>query len=235
MTAPASIPTIDLAARFPGIVSADSRPGYSGFIVNADKLVAVATAIRDEFGYDLLSSVTGVDYPADGKLEAVYHVFKTTGGPAFVFKAQTPRDNAVLPSLVGVYKGAELQEREIWDLLGIKFTDHPDLRRILMWEGFEGHPLRKDWKEPYFEEEVKPFKSRWPDGKHTLAEAKNPYHDNIQFPKGFDPEKYTFDTTPWIRTASRPITCLSTWGHSTPPRTACSARWSCSMARPCSA
>jgi NADH-quinone oxidoreductase subunit C/D len=193
MTAPASIPTIDLAARFPGIVSADSRPGYSGFIVNADKLVAVATAIRDEFGYDLLSSVTGVDYPADGKLEAVYHVFKTTGGPAFVFKAQTPRDNAVLPSLVGVYKGAELQEREIWDLLGIKFTDHPDLRRILMWEGFEGHPLRKDWKEPYFEEEVKPFKSRWPDGKHTLAEAKNPYHDNIQFPKGFDPEKYTFE------------------------------------------
>jgi NADH-quinone oxidoreductase subunit C/D len=193
MTTPASPLTVDLAARFPGIVSADSRPGYSGFIVNADQLVEVATAVRDEFGYDLLSSVTGVDYPADGKLESVYHVFKTTGGPAFVFKAQTPRDNAVLPSLVGVYKGAELQEREIWDLLGIKFTDHPDLRRILMWEGFEGHPLRKDWKEPYFEEEVKPFKSRWPDGKHTFAEAKNPYHDNIQFPQGFDPEKYTFE------------------------------------------
>jgi NADH-quinone oxidoreductase subunit D/NADH-quinone oxidoreductase subunit C/D len=193
MTTPASPLTLDLAARFPGIVTADSRPGYGGFIVNADKLVEVATAIRDEFGYDLLSSVTGVDYPADGKLEVVYHLFKTTGGPAFVFKVQTPRENAVLPSLVSVYKGAELQEREIWDLFGIKFTDHPDLRRILMWEGFEGHPLRKDWKEPYFEEEVKPFKSRWPDGKHTLAEAKNPYHDNIQFPQGFDPETYTFE------------------------------------------
>ncbi|WP_345305940.1 hypothetical protein [Candidatus Villigracilis saccharophilus] len=58
-----------------------------------------------------------------------------------------------------------------------------------MWEGFEGHPLRKDWKEPFFEEEVKPFKSRWPDGQHTFAENKNPFRDNLNFPKDFDPEK----------------------------------------------
>jgi NADH-quinone oxidoreductase subunit C/D len=193
MTAPASTSTVDLAARFPNVVSADSRPGYQGWIVNADKLIEVATAIRDEFGYDLLSSVTGVDYLAEGKMEVVYHAFKTTGGPAFVFKAQTPRENSVLPSLVEIWKGAELQEREVWDLLGIKFSNHPDLRRILMWEGFEGHPLRKDWKEPFYEEEVKPFKSRWPDGKHTIAEAKNPFRDNVQFPVGFDPEKYTFE------------------------------------------
>jgi NADH-quinone oxidoreductase subunit D/NADH-quinone oxidoreductase subunit C/D len=193
MTAPASVSTVDLAARLPGVVTADSRPGYSGWIINADKLIEVATAIRDEFGYDLLSSVTGVDYPADGKMEVVYHAFKTTGGPAFVFKTQTPRDNPVVPSLVEVWKGAELQEREAWDLLGIKFENHPDLRRILMWEGFEGHPLRKDWKEPFFEEEAKPFKSRWPDGKHVIAEAKNPFRDNAQFPAGFDPEKYTFE------------------------------------------
>jgi NADH-quinone oxidoreductase subunit D/NADH-quinone oxidoreductase subunit C/D len=192
MTAPASVLTVDLAARFPGVVTADSRPGYTGFIVNPDKLVEVATFIRDEMGYDLLSSVTGVDYLADGKMEVVYHTFKTTGGPAFVFKTQAPRDNPVIPSLVEVWKGAELQEREAWDLLGIKFTNHPDLRRILMWEGFEGHPLRKDWKEPFYEEDAKPFKSRWPDGKHTLAEAKNPFHDNVQFPAGFDPEKFTF-------------------------------------------
>ncbi|RJP54520.1 MAG: NADH-quinone oxidoreductase subunit D [Anaerolineaceae bacterium] len=193
MTTPASVSTVDLAARFPGIVSADSRPGYSGWIINADKLIEVATAIRDEFGYDLLSSVTGVDYPADGKMEVVYHAFKTTGGSIFVFKVQMPRDDPVVSSLVPVWKGAELQEREAWDLLGIKFTNHPDLRRILMWEGFEGHPLRKDWKEPFYEEELKPFKSRWPDGKHTIAEAKNPFRDNVQFPVGFDPEKYTFE------------------------------------------
>ena len=50
-----------------------------------------------------------------------------------------------VPSLTDVWLGAEYQEREAWDLLGIKFTNHPDLRRILMWEGFEGHPLRKDY------------------------------------------------------------------------------------------
>jgi len=192
MTAPASVSTVDLAARFPGVAAPDSRPGYGGWMVNADKLVEVATAIRDEFGYDLLTSVTGVDYLAEGKMEVVYHAFCTTGGPAFVFKAQAPRENPVIPSLVEVWKGAELQEREAWDLLGIKFDKHPDLRRILMWEGFEGHPLRKDWKEPFFEEEAKPFKSRWPEGKHKIAEARNPFHDNVQFPAGFDPEKYTF-------------------------------------------
>jgi NADH:ubiquinone oxidoreductase subunit D len=62
-----------------------------------------------------------------------------------------------------------------------------------MWEGFEGHPLRKDWKEPFFEEEIKPYKSRWPEGNHTFAEDKNIFHDNLNFPKDFDPEKYVVD------------------------------------------
>ena len=202
MTAPASLSTlrhlrqgdaVELAARFPGVVSADSRPGYGGWIVSADKLIEVATALRDEFGYDLLSAVTGVDYLAENKMEVVYHAFKTTGGPALVFKVQAPRENPVVPSVINVWKGADFQEREAWDLMGIKFSDHPDLRRILMWEGYEGHPLRKDWKEPFYEEDAKPFKSRWPDGKHTLAEVKNPFHDNLKFPAGFDPEKVTFE------------------------------------------
>jgi len=192
MTAPTPVSTNDLVARFPGAVSADSRPGYGGWIVNADRLIEVATALRDEFGYDLLSNLNGVDYLAEGKMEVAYHVFKTTGGPALVFKVQVARDNPTLPSVIKVWKGADFQEREAWDLLGIQFKDHPDLRRILMWEGYEGHPLRKDWQEPFYEDEAKPFKSRWPDGKFTLAEAKNPFHDNVMFPKGFDPEKVTF-------------------------------------------
>jgi NADH-quinone oxidoreductase subunit C/D len=60
-----------------------------------------------------------------------------------------------------------------------------------MWEGFAGHPLRKDWKEAYYEEEVKPIKSRWPEGKIVQAESKNPFNDNIEYPDGFDPEKWT--------------------------------------------
>ncbi|HSO11176.1 MAG TPA: NADH-quinone oxidoreductase subunit D [Anaerolineales bacterium] len=191
MTAPASTQTVDLAARFPNFVTADARPGYAGFIVEKDKLVEVATAIRDEFGFDLLTAVTAVDYLPDNKMEVVYHAYKTTGGPGLVFRVQVPRvDPVEVPSLINVYPGADLQEREAWDLMGIKFTGHPDLRRILMWEGYEGHPLRKDWKEPFYEEDVKPFKSRWPEGRYTPAEEKNPFKDNLKFPQNFDPEKW---------------------------------------------
>ncbi|HMU92314.1 MAG TPA: NADH-quinone oxidoreductase subunit C [Anaerolineales bacterium] len=183
--------TVDLVARFPGKVTADTRPGYSGFIVNKDNLVEVATAIRDEFGFDLLTAATGADYIAENKMEMVYHAYKTTGGPGLVFKVQVERvDPVEIPSLINIWPGVDFQEREAWDLLGIKFTGHPDLRRILMWEGYEGHPLRKDWKEPFFEEEAKPFKSRWPDGQHTFAENKNPFRDNLKFPADFDPEKF---------------------------------------------
>ncbi len=186
--------TVDLAARFPGIVSADSRPGYAGFMIPKENLVEVATALRDELGYDLLTSLTGVDYIAENKMEVVYHAYKTTGGAGVVFKVQVERvDPIEIPSLTHLWHGVEFQEREVWDLFGIKFANHPDLRRILMWEGFDGHPLRKDWREPFFEEEVKPYKSRWPEGKHTFAEDKNIFHDNLKFPKDFDPEKYVVD------------------------------------------
>jgi len=190
LPAPASTQTLDLAARFPGVVTADARPGYTGFLVEKDSLVEVATAIRDEFGFDLLTAVTGVDYAPD-KMEVVYQAYRTTGGPGLMFKVQVPRiDPVEVPSLMHLWPGADLQEREAWDLLGIKFTGHPDLRRILMWEGFEGHPLRKDWKEAFYEEDTKPYKSRWPDGQFFMAEDKTPFKDNLTFPQNFDPEKW---------------------------------------------
>ena len=103
--------TLDLAARFPGSVTVDSRPGYSGWMVDKNKLIEVATALRDEFGYDLLSSVTGVDYFPD-KMEVVYEAFKTTGGPGVRFKVQAPRvDPIEIPSVTSVWPGAEFQER----------------------------------------------------------------------------------------------------------------------------
>jgi NADH-quinone oxidoreductase subunit C/D len=186
-------PALDLAARFPQAVRPDTRPGYSGWIVEKDHLLEVATALRDEFGYDLLSSVTGVDYYPD-TMEVVYHAYKTTGGPGIVFKVQVPRQDPIeVPSVTPIWAGAEFQEREAWDLLGIRFVGHPDLRRILTWEGFAGHPLRKDWKEPFYEEEAKPYKSRWPDGKFFYAEEKNPFKDNLKFPPDFNPEDWTPD------------------------------------------
>lgn len=186
-----------IETRFPGVVSADDRKGYEGYIVKIDNLVEVATALRDDMGYDYLSSVTAVDYLTDAEdqessLEVVYHFYRSTGGRALVLKVQMPRvDPAVVPSLVDIFPGAEFQEREAWDLMGIKFEDHPDLRRILMWEGFEGFPLRKDWKEAYFEEDVKPFGNRWPEGQVYRIEDHNPIGKNNQYPAGFNPEEWT--------------------------------------------
>ncbi len=185
-------PTVDLTARFGDWVRPDERKGYEGYIVEAEHLVAFATALRDEYGYDYLASLTGVDYLPEGKMEVVYHVSQSTGGAPLVFKVQVSREDPVtVPSLVPVYPGAEFQEREAWDLLGIRFEGHPDLRRILMWEGFHGHPLRKDWREPYFEEETKPFKSRWPEGNVHRIEDTLPFGKNVAYPEGFDPETWT--------------------------------------------
>jgi NADH:ubiquinone oxidoreductase subunit D/NADH:ubiquinone oxidoreductase subunit C len=180
----------DLAERFPKWVTADTRPGFSGFLVQAAGLVDVIYKLRDELGYDYLTSVTAVDYIAENKMEVVYHLTKTTGGLGLVFKVQVPRDNPEVPSITPIYKGAEFQEREAYDLFGIQFTKHPDLRRILTWEGFAGHPLQKDWKEPYFEEELKPFKSRWPTGNVVRIEDEVAFKDNVQYPADFDPEKF---------------------------------------------
>lgn len=177
-----------LQERFQGVITRDERGGYEGYIVPADKLIEFATTIRDDLGYDFLSSVTGVDYLPEEKMEVVYHAYQSDGGPALVFKVQTARDTSVVPSLVSIYPGADFQEREAWDLLGIQFEGHPDLRRILMWDGYEGHPLRKDWRESYFEEEGKPFKSRWPEGAVHRIEDKQPFGKNVRYPQEFTPE-----------------------------------------------
>lgn len=95
---------------------------------------------------DYLSSVTATDYLEF--LECVYHLYSMSQklGPV-VLKVRVPRKNPEVPSLVSVFRGAEFQEREVYDMYGIRFTGHPDLRRIFMWEGFEGYPMRKDYQQ----------------------------------------------------------------------------------------
>jgi NADH-quinone oxidoreductase subunit C/D len=180
----------DLTLIFQDIVTRDERPNYEGYLVKPELLSSTLLKLRDDFGYDYLSSVTGVDYLPENKLEVVYHIRKSTGGAPLAIKAQLDRENPVISSVVPIYPGAEFQEREAWDLLGIKFDGHPDLRRILTWEGFSGHPLRKDWKEGFYEEDGKPFKSRWPAGFFKSSEEKNPLGKNVDYPGGFDPERW---------------------------------------------
>lgn len=186
-----------LKEKFPEGVVDDTRDGFEGLIVEPNKLIDVATTLRDELGFNYLSSVTGVDLIEEGKLETVYHFYSIEkGGGAVVLKAQTDREDPKLPSLTPIWPGADFQEREAYDMYGIRYEGHPDLRRILTWDGFNGFPLRKDWKEPFFEEEHKPFGSRWPGGEVFRAEERNPFGKNVQYPPGWVPtgEEYDVET-----------------------------------------
>lgn len=184
-----------LKEKFPEGVVDEPREGYSGLVVDAKLLPDVARALKLELGFDYLSSVTGVDLIEDNKLEAVYHTYSIDkGGGAVVLHVQVDRDDPEIPSLISIWPGADFQEREIWDLYGVRFEGHPDLRRILTWDGFNGHPMRKDWKEPFFEEEQKPFGSRWPAGSAVhRAEENNPYGKNVQYPPGWVPTGKEYD------------------------------------------
>jgi NADH-quinone oxidoreductase subunit C len=86
-----------------------------------------------------------------GYLEAVYHLFSVSKkhGPVVIrMRTENRSDQVELPSLTPIWRGAEFQEREIFDLYGIVFTGHPDLRRLLMWDEFKDHPMRRDYVEP---------------------------------------------------------------------------------------
>lgn len=168
-------------------------------VVAPDKLLELLTYLRDKEGYDFLSNLTCTDYQAyKGKARAgiterfdvVYHLYSTKkGGGHLSLHVRVPK-NETVPSVTGIYPGANLQEREVYDLYGIKFTGHPNLRRILLWEGFNGHPMRKDWKEAYYEEEAKPFKSRHPNGGYVWHEDKLPWGKNTTYPAGWDPDSW---------------------------------------------
>jgi NADH-quinone oxidoreductase subunit C/D len=178
------------------IAAADDREGFDGVVVKSDKLVEVATYVRDELGYDYLTNACAVDnYGWTDDMEMVYHVCNIRAGvdgasQPLVIKAKTNRETPSIPSLVSVYPGADFQEREAYDLYGIHFEGHPNLKRILLWEGFGGHPMRKDWQEAYYEEEHKPFETRWPEGNVTRSEEHNPYGKNVKYPPGFTVDGY---------------------------------------------
>ncbi len=115
--------------------------------VPADQLVGLATFLRDDLGFDMLDMVTAVDWIKENRFEAVYFFQKAaTPGEKLFVKVDLPREGEPsIPSLTALYDGANWQERETYDMLGIKYAGHPDLRRILLWEGYPGWPLRKDY------------------------------------------------------------------------------------------
>ena len=97
--------------------------------------------------FDYLECITGVDYPDLQKIVVVYHVYSYTARHRIVLKVFLDRGDPAMPSVVNVWSTANWQERECYDLLGVLFEGHPDLRRLLLPDDWEGHPLRKDFEE----------------------------------------------------------------------------------------
>ena len=94
--------------------------------------------------FDYIDNLTAVDYL--DYFEVVYHLVSLQHNHSLVLKTRLhDRENPVVPSVTNIWTGADFQEREVWDLFGIRFEGHPNLKRILLWEGFEGHPLRRDF------------------------------------------------------------------------------------------
>ena len=146
-----------LLARFPGapvtLVPNGAPGGQASLLLEPSQAREMAEFLRDDpsLQLDFCSNMTGVDWPQAGCLEAVYHLYSMARkhGPLVIRQRTANRaDGAAVASRTPVWRSAEVQEREAFDLFGIGFTGHPDLRRILMWDGFEDHPMRKDYAEP---------------------------------------------------------------------------------------
>ncbi len=129
--------------RFPGSVVTSNSSEVS---VRSDALHDALQFLRDneELDFQFLNSVSAVDYVE--YFELVYHLTSLRRNTTCVVKSRVySRDEPAVQSVVDLWRGAELQEREIYDLMGIVFEGHPNMKRILLWEGFPGHPLRKDF------------------------------------------------------------------------------------------
>ena len=114
--------------------------------VKSSKVADVASFMKSDVGLDFnfLNSITAIDYI--NHFEIVYHLTSIDKEHTAIIKTRLDgREELSLPSVYHLWRGADFQEREIWDLMGIGFSGHPNLKRIMLWEGFDGHPLRKDY------------------------------------------------------------------------------------------
>ncbi len=139
-----------LQARFGEAVGALEVGREPAIRVQPSAMPAVGEFLRSEaeLAFDCLSNQSGVDYPKRSEIEVVYHLFSYRHRHACVLKTAVPRDSPTMPTVSPVWPTALWQEREIFDLLGVVFEGHPDLRRLLLPEDWVGHPLRKDFVEP---------------------------------------------------------------------------------------
>ncbi len=129
--------------------------GETTFVVKADRLIDVCTFLRDDQRFDFLSDVSAVDhYPAEPRFDVNYHLYSMEHNRRLRLKVRLAGADPIVPSATSVWPGANWHEREVYDLIGVKFSGHPDLRRIFLPDDYLGHPLRRDaplvYEEPQF-------------------------------------------------------------------------------------
>ncbi len=132
-----------LEQQFPASV-VESNKDY--LLVKKQELFNIISYLKDnpEFEFNFLACMSGVDY--FDYFEVVYHLVSMVHNHSIVIKTRCyGRENLIIPSIVELYRSANAQEREIYDLLGVRFEGHPNMKRIFLWDGFQGHPLRKDF------------------------------------------------------------------------------------------
>ena len=129
-----------------GVSDSVEGPVDDALWVKAPRMAEVASFLKSDEGLDFnfLNSISAVDYI--DHFQVVYHLTSLNKQHTAIVKTRlNGRDDLSLPSVYHLWRGADFQEREIWDLMGISFSGHPNMKRIMLWEGFEGHPLRKDY------------------------------------------------------------------------------------------
>ena len=136
-----------VAVAIPGaVLGSNVHRGQASLEIAPARIVEVCRFLRDEQQFDRLSGVTAVDwYPTEPRFEIVYLLHSLERNERLRLKCRVPSDHAEIESATGVWPGANWYEREVFDLFGVVFRNHPDLRRIMMPEDWEGHPLRKDY------------------------------------------------------------------------------------------
>jgi NADH-quinone oxidoreductase subunit C len=147
MTAAIAIKDVagQIEKKYPGCIE---ESGQNSLVVKSDSLPAVAAFLKDteNLKFNYLNYVTAVDYYS--YFEVVYQLTSLEFNHSIIVKTRCyDRANPSVPSVTGVWRGADFQEREIFDLMGINFEGHPNLKRIFLWDGFPGHPLRKDFNQ----------------------------------------------------------------------------------------
>jgi NADH-quinone oxidoreductase subunit C len=138
--------------------------GVHAFAAPPELIVDLCRHLKEhpELRFNFLSDIAGVDhYPSTPRFEVVYHLYSLPNKWRVRIKCRLG-DPPHVPSVTGVWRTANWHEREAWDMYGIAFDGHPDLRRIYMWEGFEGFPQRKDFPLRGYKDELNPFGAEGP-------------------------------------------------------------------------